>query len=144
MLFASFSGLGDAIDANDPCTLNPSDPACVAFYSGSAAASCNVDKDCPNGQTCNAVSGFCEPLATSATPGITADFSKWWGSSLLNPSTWGMPTAGPSIRVGTAPQAPSVAGAIGKVFSVTGLITIALLGGAGYGGYRLYKKHKRK
>jgi hypothetical protein len=29
---------------------------------GLGVASCNIDSDCPGGQTCNAVTGLCEPL----------------------------------------------------------------------------------
>lgn len=119
-------GLGDTIDANDPCVANPSDPVCVSFYGSQQAANkASVTDGDP----------------TAPTTSIGTDVSSAWNkfASWVGGGGAAISTALP----GTTNAAP-IHAASAKLFSVGGLFLLAALGGVGYGGYHLYKMHKRK
>lgn len=124
----SFQALGDPCSSSDP-DYDPTDPVCATFYGGTppspparvdtnVTGSCTLDSDCPSGQTCNAVSNFCE------SPG-------------------GSPP-GQQVVVGKAGgMAPSAAAALPQM-SWKWLIALAVLGGGGVAAYKFATKRKRR
>lgn len=65
-------GLGDFIDQNDPCTLNPSDPICQATAADTAADPCKVN---PSASYCQAAINAEAP--SLPTPGQDSNTSSW-------------------------------------------------------------------
>lgn len=132
--------LGDYIDANDPCTINPNDPICQLTAQDVANDPCKAN---PLGPGCQA--SVVQSTANSPTPG--ANDSQWnsfvqdveqtpkWVEDLLN-------------RISGSPQ--TVTGQVpgsGMAASITGgiktLIVLTLIGGGLFLGYKAYEKRKK-
>lgn len=150
-------GLGDAIDSNDPCASNPSDPVCIQFYGGLSPAEqaamsshpatvgglCATDAECADGFTCNAATGACEPITSSSTGSSVAS---WWSGSILNPSTWGNSASNAAKAAGSARGSAASAAAAADMSKVPWgfMLVVALVGGAAYGGIRWYEKKRKR
>lgn len=128
---ANLRGFGDA-----PVVSTPSQGGAGEIVFGVDPADCRV------GTTWDPTNQICAPNpptdggVNTVVDELHAAMNSWFAS--------GPSAAGPQIKVGQAPGISPVAGAIGKIFTFTGLLTVAVLGAAGYGGYRYYKKHHRK
>lgn len=125
----AFSGFGDPCDPADS-DYDPNDPVCAAFYGGPASTatpstgvqpnitgSCTLDSDCPKGQTCNAVTSFCEPMATAS------------GTAIVRPT----------LNPATAAH-PSTAAAALPAVSWKVILFLGLLGVGGFFAYKALKK----
>lgn len=134
--------LSDYIDANDPCTLNPSDPICQLTAGDVAKDPCKIN---PLGPGCQAaVVG-----ATANTPNPGASDSQWnsfiedpavtptWITNLLDKIS-GSVGLNPAQATGSS----AAAGSLANVRIATAAIVVLSLAGVGFFGYTIYKKRR--
>jgi hypothetical protein len=102
------AGLGDYIDANDPCTLNPSDPICQATASDVANDPCRAN---PYASYCQA--SINQQAASLPTPGSN---DSQWNQYVDGSSGWGAAAATAAAAaaaiVAGQPKPPAITGSV--------------------------------